>query len=561
MKALSHAHSRGIIHRDIKPQNIMVLRDGSVKVADFGIARLASAAQSTLTQEALGSVHYISPEQARGSHIDSRADIYSAGVVLYEMTAGRLPFEGDTPVSVAIQHISSIPLPTRDINPDIPEALEAITMKAMASDVDKRYVSADAMLVDLEEFRKNPSINFEYTQEDLFTGGGVDEPTIIRTSEDSLSLRRQRRSRDREEVEEYRDRERRDRGGVWPVILAVGAILIFIAGIVYFLWNAIFGGILADHSTEVSVPNLIGMTIEEVNRDIAIGKISNVFVITEGDTVISELPAGQIVHQDPNPNDTKKGEKITITVDISAGPEELLMPNVINKEYRDVLGQLRDEMGFQVETAYENSDEITHNYVIRSEPLEGVTLEPGQVIKIIISLGPDSKPVTVPDFTNQSIERALESAQRLKLTLDPQEIADAEHEKGLVIYQSVPVNTVVEEGTTITVHFSSGPTDDDEPTDTVTDEPTPSPDIPPAPPEDDQPVFSGSSIVYVDLSDYTDPVQIRVEVGNDVQFDSTVDPVALGGSFTKTITGTGQQWVTIYIDNVARTPYLEDFSQ
>ena len=131
----------------------------------------------------------------------------------------------------------------------------------------------------------------------------------------------------------------------------------------------------------------------------------------------------------------------------------------------------------------------------------------------------------------------------------------------MVIYQSVPVNTVVEEGTTITVHFSSGPTDDDEPTDTVTDEPTPSPDIPPAPPEDDQPVFSGSSIVYVDLSDYTDPVQIRVEVGNDVQFDSTVDPVALGGSFTKTITGTGQQWVTIYIDNVARTPYLEDFSQ
>ena len=561
MKALSHAHSRGIIHRDIKPQNIMVLRDGSVKVADFGIARLASAAQSTLTQEALGSVHYISPEQARGSHIDSRADIYSAGVVLYEMTAGRLPYEGDTPVSVAIQHISSIPLPTRDINPDIPEALEAITMKAMASDVDKRYVSADAMLVDLEEFRKNPSINFEYTQEDLFAGGGIDEPTIIRSSEDSMSLRRQRRSRDREEVEEYRDRDRRDRGGVWPVILAVGAILIFIAGIAYFLWNAIFGGILADHSTEVTVPNLLGMTIEEVNRDIALGKISNVFVIAEGQTVISDLPAGQIVHQDPKANDTKKGEKITITVDISEGPEELLMPNVVNREYRDVLGQLRDEMGFQVETSYENSDEITHNYVIRSEPLEGVSLEPGQVIKIVISLGPDSKPVTVPDFTNQSIERALENAQRLKLTLDPQEISDAEHEKGLVVYQSIPVNTVVEEGTTITVHFSSGPTNDEDPTDTVTDTPSPSPDIPPAPPEEDQPVLSGSSIVYVDLSDYTAPVQIRVEVGNDVQFDSTVDPVTLGGSFTKTITGTGQQWVTIYIDGVAETPYLEDFSQ
>ena len=132
VRALGHAHSRGIIHRDIKPQNIMVLRDGSVKVTDFGIARVASAAQATLTQEALGSVHYISPEQARGSHIDGRSDLYSAGVVLYEMLTGRLPFEGETPVSVAIQHINSIPIPPRDLNPEITSALEAITLKAMS---------------------------------------------------------------------------------------------------------------------------------------------------------------------------------------------------------------------------------------------------------------------------------------------------------------------------------------------------------------------------------------------------------------------------------------------
>ena len=180
VKALGHAHSRGIIHRDIKPHNIMVLRDGSVKVADFGIARVASGGHSTLTQEALGSVHYISPEQARGSHIDARSDLYSAGVVLYEMITGRLPFEGDTPVSVAIQHINSIPLSPREIDPEIPEALEAITMKAMAPNVDNRYRSADEMLVDLEEFRKNPSINFDYTPDDLLTPDGeTDEPTQI----------------------------------------------------------------------------------------------------------------------------------------------------------------------------------------------------------------------------------------------------------------------------------------------------------------------------------------------------------------------------------------------
>ena len=137
MRGLSHAHSRGIIHRDIKPQNIMVLRDGSVKVADFGIACLANQGQ-TLTQEALGSVHYISPEQARGDRIDARSDIYSAGVVLYEMLTGRLPFEGDSAVSVAIQHLSSVPLAPREVNPDIPEQLELICMKAMAPDLEKR---------------------------------------------------------------------------------------------------------------------------------------------------------------------------------------------------------------------------------------------------------------------------------------------------------------------------------------------------------------------------------------------------------------------------------------
>ena len=167
VKALGHAHSRGIIHRDIKPHNIMVLRDGSVKVADFGIARVTSGGHSTLTQEALGSVHYISPEQARGSHIDERSDLYSAGVVLYEMITGRLPFEGDTPVSVAIQHINSIPLSPREIDPTIPEALEAITMKAMAPNPDNRYPSADAMLADLEEFRKNPNINFDFSPNDF----------------------------------------------------------------------------------------------------------------------------------------------------------------------------------------------------------------------------------------------------------------------------------------------------------------------------------------------------------------------------------------------------------
>ena len=159
-QALTVAHNQDIIHRDIKPQNIMVQPDGNVKVMDFGIARAKNSVNDK-SSAVLGTAHYISPEQARGSHIDARSDLYSAGVVLYEMITGRLPFEGDTPVSVAIQHINSIPLSPREIDPSIPEALEAITMRAMAPNPDNRYPSADAMLADLEEFRKNPNINLD----------------------------------------------------------------------------------------------------------------------------------------------------------------------------------------------------------------------------------------------------------------------------------------------------------------------------------------------------------------------------------------------------------------
>ena len=166
MRGLSHAHSRGIVHRDIKPQNVMVLRDGSVKVADFGIACLENSAQ-TLTQEALGSVHYISPEQARGERTDARSDIYSSGVVMYEMLTGRLPFEGDSAVSVAIQHLSAVPLAPRELNSEIPSQLELICMKAMSPDLNRRYASADAMIADLEDFRKNPNISLDFTMMDL----------------------------------------------------------------------------------------------------------------------------------------------------------------------------------------------------------------------------------------------------------------------------------------------------------------------------------------------------------------------------------------------------------
>ena len=334
MKALGHAHSRGIIHRDIKPHNIMILRDGSVKVADFGIARLTSS-QNTLTQEALGSVHYISPEQAKGSHVDARSDIYSAGVVLYEMITNRLPFEGDSPVSVAIQHINSVPLSPRDLNPELPEALEMITMKAMASDVEKRYSSADEMLSDLEEFRKNPSIIFEYSAADYAKDVDPGEPTQVISSAGRKKAASQH-LRYGEDVE-YEEFPAKSSGKTRAVVISsVVVVLLVIGSLWFFIFQSFFTA-----SDEFTVPELVGKKLEDVQSSDAYGD----FTIIEGTSQYSDdTEAGVILSQDP-----EKGRQVKrnteITVVVSLGSQVITMPDLVNTEYRSAVVYLTN-MGF-----------------------------------------------------------------------------------------------------------------------------------------------------------------------------------------------------------------------
>ena len=474
VKALGHAHSRGIIHRDIKPHNIMVLRDGSVKVADFGIARVASGGHSTLTQEALGSVHYISPEQARGSHIDARSDLYSAGVVLYEMITGRLPFEGDTPVSVAIQHINSIPLSPREIDPAIPEALEAITMKAMAPDPDNRYLSADDMLADLEEFRKNPNINFDYNvsgfQDDE---DDVDKTQVLPTAasisrvgnrnrEPERAQNRGRsnpppRYREREEdEEEYDDGPRRPN---WPIIGAVAAILVFVAALLFIMFSTAFSGSLGAQTQNVRVPPVTGYLFSEAQANT---ELLNGFTLVQGEEVESDQPAGTILQQDPNANDFVSGDNMTITVTVSSGQaEEIKMPDLEGQTLSQALGTLDDlnlglEYDYNSRTSYH--DTIPKDSVISTYPTEGTVLHEGQQIILEMSLGPE-EPETVKVITLVGMpeEDALQAITDMGLNVGQvQRLPNSDQPEGYVWYQSIAADTAVEPGTSIDIFVSTG---------------------------------------------------------------------------------------------------------
>ena len=527
MRGLSHAHSRGIIHRDIKPQNIMVLRDGSVKVADFGIACLADSAQ-TLTQEALGSVHYISPEQARGDRPDARSDIYSSGVVLYEMLTGRLPFEGESAVSVAIQHLSSIPLAPREINPDIPEQLELICMKAMAPDLEHRYQSADAMIADLEAFRKNPEVEMKFDLSDLRPEEN-DEPTrTIRTMPShtvTIPVHQPERNYPRRERDE--DEEPRRTGSGKRGVL-VGAVTVAAVAVVIVLFKTILGSFAPTVVDQYQVPDLYNMTIEEAEND---PRIEGVFEIQKaGSEFSADVPEGHILRQDPKKEETRKGSQLVIQVWVSAGEETGEVPDLENKSEQDariLLEKLNKEYNLELtveapEELKQFSEEITEGYVIKTEPAQGEILKKGDTVKLILSKGPDIKPVTVLPFVGMSIDSVLSQLESYKLTCDAAdvEVVDSDKPGGTIVWQSPASGETVPEWTTIKFRVSAG-------------------------------LASSALPITVDIpQNGKDIVKVEIYVGDEPnpQYSETV--YEADGAVSTTLYGTGRKMVKVYFDGV-----------
>lgn len=456
MRALEHAHSRGIIHRDIKPQNIMVLRDGSVKVADFGIACLQNNAQ-TLTQDALGSVHYISPEQARGEHIDARSDIYSAGVVLYEMLTGRLPFEGDTAVSVAIQHLSSVPLAPSEIREDVPKGLELICMKAMCADINKRYASATAMLEDLESFRKNPDIDMEYIREELKEKENTEATRYISKKELSEAVRNKKEKEKDELAAEKQDKTgiagtKDEKKRMAIIIGAFAGALLLIFLIFTLIFNGFGGG---GDSSGHKVLDIRGMTVEEAEKLEGIKGIFTIEVV--GTKENSKYKDGEIISQDPSEGTLRKNN-LTIQVYVCAKVEKSYMPTVLNMSESDAKSILNNmSLGLNIQVQDKPSDTVAKGLVAATSPAAGAEIRQGNTVIIYISSGREIKPVTVPNFVGMTEEKANLEAQKLGLVVGASSSEYSDKPAGTVIRQSISATTEAKTGDNIYFTISLGP--------------------------------------------------------------------------------------------------------
>lgn len=433
-KALEHAHSKGIIHRDIKPQNIMLLKDGMIKVADFGIASLENTIEEN-NGETVGSVHYIAPEQARGEAPDARSDIYSLGIVMYEMLTGKLPYVGNSDVEVAVKHMNTDPVTPRDIVPSIPEELERICLKAMNSNIDERYQSASEMLADLEEY-KSQSLAAHVLE---------DSEAVLIDSEEP-PRRRAKRSR--------RSKKIALSSGILAVLLFIIIGFVFLNG--YFLKD------LFSDPVKVKVDNFVGRYYEDVINDKDYKKIYDFKVTFKVDL---EHEYGIILSQDPESGRSKtvsdKGSKIVVELVCAAETVDdqkrlLKVPYIVNHEREEAISMVQDA-GFTYTLEQAPSDSITKGYVISTDPVAGAAADEGSEIKIIISTGPETVMTKVPQFKGLSKESAIAKIESSNLSIGNISTAESDLVAGTVIDQNIAAGTEIEEHTKISITVSSGP--------------------------------------------------------------------------------------------------------
>lgn len=441
LRAVQHAHDKGIVHRDIKPQNIILLPNGNIKVTDFGIARFSRSETRTLTENAIGSVHYISPEQAKGEFTDEKADIYSLGVVLYEMLAGSVPFEADSAVSVALMQLQADAKKLTDINPDIPKGLEQICIHAMQKNPLDRYQTATEMLLDIEEVIKNPNVTFEYISK-------VDSnPTkIVSKSDISEQIDSNDGEYDEEQIE-YTDPDHKKK-----VISAVAIGLIVLAAAVILLVMAFTGNI---NKTTDKLPNFVGFSYDELKDQ---GTYNYEFVAEYEQT--GDYDPGTVIDQSPEAG-SKVLEGSQVKLIVASSEDDITVPNVYGLTVERAEQALEREGLTKYKVVQISSENVAEGQVVYTDPKATMVASEDTEVTIYVSTGPSTtviEEVKVPDVSGLTKSGARAFLEKYGFTNVSFETQDSDYPKDVVITQSPGAGETVKANTAVKVVISSGTT-------------------------------------------------------------------------------------------------------
>ena len=432
--ALEMAHKNNIIHRDIKPHNIIITEDGIAKVTDFGIAKAVSNSTITAFGTTIGSVHYFSPEHARGGYTDAKSDIYSLGVVMYEMVTGRVPFDADTPVSIALKHMQEKPVEPIKLNPSIPYAVNKIIMKAMQKEVSLRYSSATELLKDLSLALKNPEGE----------GIGISEENIENSYTQVIPTIREGEEMKKKETETKNKNVFFEKHKKAIMISIRAFVIIFIPFAGFFGTQAILS---AGRAKDVKLPNLVGKTIEEAEQELKKAKL----IIDTREEFSPDVEAGKIISQNPPfaDNYTVK-ENSTVEVVVSKGTEMTKMPKVIGMKFEEAENELKNS-NLQIEKIDKISKTVEKEIVIEQEPAEGTELKSGEKVKVYVSIGNGLKQVVTQYVIGKTEKNAKELLTKDGLEVEIATEEDTTKENGIVLKQSIEAGKTVDEGTKIII--------------------------------------------------------------------------------------------------------------
>lgn len=507
---LAQAHAKHIIHRDIKPHNIIVTSTGAIKVTDFGIARATTTSTVAASDDVLGSVHYISPEQARGGYVDEKSDIYSLGIVMYEMLTGKVPFTGDTPVAVAMKQIEEAPRSICEQVNDVPQCVEGVTFKAMAKETHYRYQSVEALADDLYAILKNPNLDSSAVVSAPSDAGG--DATIkiapVKKREESIPLPKKQTERDMPSK----------KGDKKAVIFAMITSLL-IVGVLTVVFGFMFFG--SQNTGNIKVPSVMGMTLEEAEKVAKEnGAVIEVLEYREG-----EGEDGKIIEQSPKADMTVATlEKISVVIS-GKEPSEIVLEDYKGRDFDSVEKELV-KMGLKVIKSEEESDSASDGEIIRQSPGAKAKLEKGASVTLYVAKAKDEEEVMVPQVVSKTYDEAKSELESAGFKVEKVE-KTSDKTAGTVISQSV--NGGAKKGATITLTVSKASETSQNPT---TQQPA-----------------AKTKTLTIDLSGYSKPVEVKIVTGGRTVSTVTVDPTKTP-EYSATLTGTGTKTFEVHIDGV-----------